>query len=110
MGEWMSVSVYQQGSSNFEWTSLPSTSHREFITFKPDARFFTYSDMPGRSGTYSYDVHAKRIDLKYEADNYGNTASDGQLLVEKVTEESLILAVYTSTGELAYKTEFQKMN
>lgn len=110
VGEWMSVSVYQQGSSNFEWTSLPTTSHHEFIKFKPDARFYTYSDTPGRSGTYSYDQRAKTINLNYEADTYGNNASDGELRVERVTEESLILAVYSSTGELAYKTEFQKVN
>jgi hypothetical protein len=80
------------------------------ISFTGDSRFGTSTDVSGVWGTYIYDKRAKKITLNVEADRIGNPAHSETLIVEKLSDDKLIVAYYYNSGALAGKTEYSRIN
>ena len=108
VGQWRSVSVYMmQDNGSYNWT--PVNNHPQFYNFSTEGRFGSATDVPGRSGNYSYDEVQQELTLNYEADRYGNIPGTTNLKVEILDRDKLILS-YSSSGNLIYKTEYSRIN
>ncbi len=104
IGKWVSISNYTAENGVFTWR--PTSRFSQSITFKPDARFNTFIDIPTGAGTYSYDYRAAKIDLNYEADHYGTTARTVTYKIEELTNNRLVVSGLSPAGNLQFKTEY----
>jgi hypothetical protein len=104
IGQWVSVSNYTAENGVFTWR--PTSRFSQSITFKPDARFNTFIDIPTGAGTYNYDNRAAKIDLYFEADHYGTTPRTVTYKIEELTNNRLVVSSFSAAGNLQFKTEF----
>jgi hypothetical protein len=109
VGKWEGTSLYTvQDNGDFAWTSMNRFHY--FYNFSAGGQFYSWSDVPGRSGKYSYDNRSQNLILNYEADPYGNMPGTENLKVELLSDDELILSCFDSDNHLAYKTEYTRIN
>ena len=82
----------------------------EVVMFEADAQFSVFTDVPGGTGKYSYSRSSDELQLKYEADRYGNPAREALQKVETLTNDKLIIAREPSANGMMYKTEYTRIN
>ena len=108
VGQWRSVSNYtMQDNGTYNW--LPVNGHPQFYNFSSEGKFASATDVPGGSGSYSYDEELQKLTLHYEADRYGNIPGTTNLNVELPDRDKLILS-YTSSDGRIFKTEYSRVN
>ena len=107
VGRWMSTAVYTEQNGQFNW--LETNSFREFVTFFPDARFAIFTDVPGGTGTYIYNNQARSIRLQFKDAAGGNVAVE-ERSVEDISKEKLVVAFFSSQGELVNKISYRKVD
>ncbi|MBL7738091.1 MAG: hypothetical protein JNK14_02645 [Chitinophagaceae bacterium] len=107
-GRWMNVAVYTE-LQNGEFGWYPVERFHEVYHFDSDSRFGAYTDVPGGSGTYKYDRWKGKLELNYEANQYGGTTHTIVLKVEKLAGNNMILA-YSSSSGFVYKTEYTRID
>ena len=108
VGQWRSVSVYTiQDNGVYNWVAVDGRP--QFYNFSTEGRFDAATDVPGGSGSYSYDEALQKLTLHFEAGSYGSVAGTEDLKVEALDQDKLILS-YSSGGSLIYKTEYSRIN
>jgi len=108
-GTWYNVAEYrQQSNGSFEWIVYRSAGWHTFLTFSTGSRFAVHSDVPEGAGSYNYDRRSGNLQLNYETNAYGGTPHTVTYKVEKLESGTLLLACYSNSGELYFKTEFAK--
>ena len=110
VGQWISVAYYRNDTGTFTWVPASMMRFPDQISFTGDSRFATFTDVSGVGGTYIYDKRAKQITLNVEADRIGNPAHSETLMVEKLSDDKLLVAQYYTSGALATKTEYSRIN
>lgn len=109
IGEWMSVADYRkQENGTFSWTSTSRFPY--FFSFYTNGNFGRRSDVPAGGGIYNYDNSLETLILNYETDRYGNTARTEVFKVEELTNSTMVISYFSSSGNFLYKTEYSKIN
>jgi hypothetical protein len=109
IGQWMSISDYRkQENGTFSWASTSRFPY--FFNFYPNGSFGRWSDVPAGGGDYNYDNSLETLILNYETDRYGNTARTEVFKVEELTNSTMIISYFSSSGNFLYKTEYSKIN
>jgi hypothetical protein len=110
VGQWVSIAYYRNENGTFNWLPASMMRFPDHISFTADSRFYTSTDVSGISGTYVYDNRLNQLTLNIEADIFGNAPSSNVLKVENLNNARLIVAYYYSTGDLAEKTEYSRVD
>jgi len=109
IGQWVNVADYfKQENGTFSW--MPAGRYPYHFYFSSDGEFAFGSDVPAGSGTYNYDNRLENLILNYKADGYGNVARTQIFKVEGLTNNTLVISYFSSSGSLLYKTEYARIN
>ncbi len=101
----MSASVYTERDG---WVS--NLRFPEVVTYEPGEQFYSFTDVPGGSGTYRYNRESNLIELQYVADSYGNIARSALQKVETLTRDKLIVVNFISGMKMVSKIEYSRIN
>jgi hypothetical protein len=107
VGKWVSTAVYAEDAGQFNWVA--SNGFREFLTFYPDARFNIFTDVPGGSGTYSYNNPARVLKLLFQDANGGVTNEESRE-VEKIDDRKMTVALFSPQGKLVGKVAYERID
>src|SRR6266542_4941013 len=90
VGQWSSIAVYAPDNGVYSWSTMDG--FRQFHQFYSDGKFASWTDVPGGSGTYSYNKND--LILNYEPNRYVNITSTQILKVEELTKSNLIVSYF----------------
>ncbi len=108
VGEWLTTAVYSDPVTGGEgWVT--NFRFAERITFNSNSEFFSFTDVPGGSGTYNYSRSSNELQLNFDADRYGSPIVSSLLKVESLTNDKLI-TTYTYANGSIRKSEYIRVN
>jgi hypothetical protein len=105
LGEWEMAAVLASPSEGWVYESNQN-AYLETISLNANNRFTVSTDVPGRSGTYTYNRSEGLLYLFAEADAYNAVSTTDTVKVELITDTKLVLVQEINASGMLFKKEY----